>query len=128
MKTEEIRRTMWDHIHKNARKKGIFIDVVNGYSQHCHCLISLAADQTIRKTMHLIKGESSHWFNTQNFIDEQFQWQDEYYAMSVSESMIPIVRNYILKQEQHHQKRPFKDEYEELFEKYGFVRIKDSKK
>ena len=77
--------------------------------------------------MHLIKGESSHWFNTQNFIDEQFEWQDEYFAMSVSESMIPIVRNYILKQEQHHRTRPFKAEYEELFEKYGFVRIKDLK-
>jgi REP element-mobilizing transposase RayT len=66
LKTKEIRQKMWEHIRANARQKGIFIDFINGHEDHCHCLISLGLDQTIQKTMQLIKGESSFWMNKQN--------------------------------------------------------------
>ena len=61
--SKELRQKVWHHIKENAKEKGIFIDFVNGYTDHCHCLVSLGADQTIQKTMRLIKGESSFWIN-----------------------------------------------------------------
>ena len=61
--SKELRFKVWNHIKENAKEKGIFIDFINGYSDHCHCLISLTVDQTIQKTMQLIKGESSFWIN-----------------------------------------------------------------
>ena len=88
LKTFEIREAMWQHIKQNAVKKDIFIDFIGGYTDHCHCLISLGSDQTISKTMQLIKGESANWFNKQQFIEEKFQWQDKYFAVSVSESIV----------------------------------------
>jgi REP element-mobilizing transposase RayT len=42
--TKELRQLVWNHIRKNAKKKGIHIDFINGYSDHCHCLISLGHD------------------------------------------------------------------------------------
>ena len=39
------------------------MDVVNGYSDHCHCLISLSSNQNIENIVQLIKGESSYWIN-----------------------------------------------------------------
>jgi hypothetical protein len=51
---------------------------------------------------------------------EKFAWQEEYFAVSVSESMIDSVRNYIKNQEKHHLKRTFTDEYKEFIEKYNF--------
>jgi len=111
---------MWQHIIENARNKGIYIDFINGYTDHCHCLISLGSDQNISKIMQLIKGESANWFNKQGFIDEKFQWQEEYFAVSVSKSVLNKVRNYIKNQETHHQKKTFQDEYLELIEKFGF--------
>jgi len=54
---------MWKHIKENSVEKGIFVDFVNGYSDHCPCLVSLGVDQTIQKVMQLIKGESSFWRN-----------------------------------------------------------------
>lgn len=72
----------------NAKAKGIFIDFVNGYSDHCHCLVSLAVDQNIQKVMQLIKGESSYWINKNGLTKNKFEWQDEYYAVSVSESIL----------------------------------------
>ena len=39
------------------------MDVVNGYSDHFHCLISLSSNQNIENIVQLIKGESSYWIN-----------------------------------------------------------------
>ena len=51
---------------------------------------------------------------------ERFGWQDQYFAVSVSESGINRVRDYIKKQEEHHKKKTFQQEYEEFMQKYGF--------
>ena len=120
-----IRKAMWKHIRENASQKGIFVDFVNGYSDHCHCLVSLGDDQTLRKTMQLIKGESSYWINKQQLLKEKFDWQDEYYAVSVSESLLERTRNYIKNQESHHGRRTWEEEYTEFISKYGFERMDD---
>ena len=118
----ELRLKVWNHIRENAKKKGIYIDFISGYSDHCHCLVSLGIDQSMQKIMHLIKGESSYWINKQGITKEHFEWQDEYFAISVSESILDRVRNYIKNQEEHHKKKTFQNEYDELIEKYGFVK------
>jgi putative transposase len=123
--TPEIRQLMWNHIRENAKEKEIHIDFVNGYSDHCHCLVSLGVDQTIQKVMQLIKGESSFWMNNQKLILDKFEWQDEYFAVSVSESILERVRNYIKNQEQHHSKQTFEEEYNEFMIKYKFQKFTD---
>ena len=70
--------------------------------------------------MNLIKGESSFWINKNKLSQEHFAWQDGYFAVSVSESKIELVRNYIKKQETHHRKKSFQEEYDEFIEKYKF--------
>jgi len=118
--TPELRVKVWKHIKSNASEKGVFLEMVNGYSDHCHCLISLGSNQNIEKIVQLIKGESSHWINKNNLTKEKFAWQEEYFAVSISESMIETVRNYIKNQEKHHQKKSFSEEYSEFMEKYNF--------
>lgn len=122
--TPELRQQVWNHIRENAKEKNIFIDFVNGYSNHCHCLVSLGGDQTVQKIMQLIKGESSHWINKNELTKGKFEWQDEFFAVSVSESMIDKVRNYIKNQENHHQRQTFQEEYNEFILKYGFQKYK----
>ncbi|WP_294287913.1 transposase [uncultured Chryseobacterium sp.] len=39
---------------------------------------------------------------------EKFVWQDGYFAVSVSESMLELVRNYIRNQEVHHTNIPLR--------------------
>ncbi|MDN5200597.1 transposase [Fulvivirgaceae bacterium BMA10] len=96
------------------------MDFVNGYHDHCHCLLSLGIDQTMSKVMQLIKGESSFWINKNNLCKRKFEWQNEYFAVSVSESMLDRVRNYIRNQEEHHRKKTFQEEYAALMKKYHF--------
>ena len=121
--TPEKRKKVWKHIKENAVEKGIYIDAVNGYSQHCHCLVSLGSDQTIAQIAQLIKGESSFWINKNKITDKKFGWQSEYWAVSVSESIIPIVRNYIFRQEQHHSKKSYEDECREFEANYKMDKL-----
>ena len=116
-----FREILFEHIRQNARSKDIYLDRINGYHDHMHCLISLGSDQTIEKLAQLIKGESSFWFNNKSgFKTNRLEWQEEYFAVSVSESMLDNVRVYIDNQVEHHQKKTFELEYEEFMRKYGF--------
>jgi REP element-mobilizing transposase RayT len=123
--TSEIRKEMFEHIHKNALGKEIFMEVVGGHHNHVHCLFRLKNNQTIENVMQLIKGESSFWFNKSGLSQLKLNWQKEYFAVSVGESQVSIVKNYILTQEEHHKKKTWVEEYNEFIEKYGFVILKD---
>ena len=117
---KEIRQKVFAHIRENAESKGIYLDHINGYVEHVHCLISMNADQNIATIMQLLKGESSFWINKQKLTNTKFAWQDEYFAVSVSHSQIDSVRKYIQNQETHHKTKNFQQEYDEFIEKYGF--------
>jgi putative transposase len=117
--TADKRSKVWKHIKENSLKKDVHIDCVNGYSQHCHCLVSLGTNQTIAQVAQLIKGESSFWINKNEMTPDKFGWQTEYWAVSVSESIIPKVRRYIWNQEQHHTKKTYEEEIKEFMDKYG---------
>ncbi len=120
-----LRQQVWSHIKENAKEKRIFIDTINGYREHCHCLISLGIDQTMSKVMQLLKGESSYWINKHKLCKQKFEWQEEYFAVSVSGSGINKVREYIKNQEDHHEKMPFPQEYDQLVEKYSDQKFKE---
>ncbi|MFH1004856.1 MAG: IS200/IS605 family transposase [Bacteroidota bacterium] len=117
---KELKPVLLNHIKENSIKKGIFIDRLNCVKNHIHLLISLGREQTISKITQLIKGESSFWVNRQHLIRQKFEWQDEYIALSVSESGIQKVRDYIDNQEEHHKRVTFSQEYNELIKIHGF--------
>lgn len=116
-----LRLLLFDHIRKNASQKEIQIDRLNGDLDHIHCMIWLKPTQTIHEIAKQLKGESAHWFNNRSGIKNvKLYWQDEYFAVSVSESLVPTLRAYIDNQEMHHQKKSFQKEYEEFLEKFNF--------
>ncbi|MDW7691219.1 IS200/IS605 family transposase [Flammeovirgaceae bacterium SG7u.111] len=122
--TNNIRQDVFKHIKENAQTKNIFIDFINGFTDHVHCLVSLNDDISIRKTATLIKGESSHWINKQKLTKTKFQWQDEYLAIGVDDEKLPIVRKYIANQEEHHKNVTFAQEYDQFIRRYGFDVLK----
>lgn len=121
--TGDIRQKVFRHTGENARSKNIHLDFINGYTDHVHCLISLGTDQTIERIMQLIKGESSFWINKNNLCRTKFEWQDEYFAVSVSESILESVRQYIANQEEHHKSKSFDDEFEGFMKRAGFQKF-----
>lgn len=118
--TKALRAQIISHIRENANKKGIHLDFINGYLEHIHTLISLKADQSIAYVAKALKGESSYWVNLNHLTTQKFGWQDEYIAVSISESAVNRVREYIKNQEEHHRKKSYAEEYQLFMDKYGF--------
>ncbi len=121
--TKQLKPVLLEHIKSNSIEKGIFMDTMNCVDDHIHLLLSLGRDQTISKIAQLIKGESSYWLNkpvNSELLNKKFEWQDEYMAISVSQSAAEKVRTYIQNQEAHHQKKTFQQEYDEFISACGF--------
>jgi len=118
--SKKVQSLLLQHILQNAKNKNIYIDQINFVQDHYHYLISLRASQSISKVAFLLKGESSHWVNKDNLSIGKFEWQDEYIALSVSESQVPVMSKYIKHQEEHHRNRTFTEEYDLFLKKYGF--------
>ena len=116
--TKELKPKLLEHIKENSKKKDIYLDFINCEPEHVHTTISLGSEQSISKVAQLLKGESSNWVNKNKLVHGYFEWQDEYIAVSVSESMINKVRDYIKNQEEHHRKKTFQEEFRSFLAKY----------
>jgi REP element-mobilizing transposase RayT len=122
---EEIRNDVILHIRDNARIKGIYIDHINGHQEHLHALISLGGKQTISEIMQKIKGESSFWINKNKLTRLKFEWQDDFYSVSIGMSQLDNLRKYIRNQDLHHQKVTFQEELNSIIEEYKLQKILD---
>ena len=125
LNSKELRKEVFQHIKNNAVEKEIWLDCVSGWQEHAHCLISIGREQTISKVAQLIKGESSFWINQNKLTKKKFVWQDDYWAVGLSESHLQSVRNYIHRQEEHHSSKTFTKEVDEFMEKYGWSFVKE---
>jgi putative transposase len=122
---DEIRDKVIFHILENARLKGIYVDHINGYHDHLHALISLGGKQTISEVMQKIKGESSFWINKNKLTRLKFEWQDDFYAVSIGMPQLDILRKYIRNQNEHHQKASFQEELASIIEEYNLQKMRD---
>jgi len=118
----DLKYDVINHILENCKSKGIYVDILNGVSEHLHCLISLNPDQALSNVIQLIKGESSYWINKNSLTKYKFEWAQEYYGVSVSESHVMNVRRYIKTQEKHHRITTWQEESDEFMKRYGFNR------
>jgi putative transposase len=113
-----VRNEVIRHITDNAVQKGIRIIIINGWSEHMHCLLSLCPKQNIADVMQLVKGESSFWINKNKLTRDRFVWQNEYYAVSLGETQVEKVRAYISNQEICHRVRTFDEEFRKFLKEY----------
>ncbi|HEX2955869.1 MAG TPA: IS200/IS605 family transposase [Chitinispirillaceae bacterium] len=92
---------------------------INGTLNHIHIFVGYKPHQLIPDLLQDIKGDSSKWINNKRLVYGKFQWQEGYGAFSYSHSHIDRVVEYIKKQEEHHKRKCFKEEYMELLEKFA---------
>jgi len=107
-------------ISEQLRELSCPVRIINGMPDHIHCLFLLNPQKSVADVIKQIKGSSSHYINQSNLINDKFSWQIGYAAYSVSESVIEKVYEYIKGQKEHHQKKTFKQEYDEYLKLYGF--------
>ncbi|HEX8890344.1 MAG TPA: IS200/IS605 family transposase [Pyrinomonadaceae bacterium] len=101
-----------------VRACGGVAENVGGTADHVHLLIGLRATHRLADVLRETKGSSSEWVHREIHLT-RFAWQEGYGAFTVSASQIEVVRNYISRQEEHHRRRTFQDEYLEFLKQSG---------
>ena len=92
--------------------------VVGGVEDHVHLLIGFKASHRIDYLLRDLKADSSAWVH--NVLNRKiFSWQQGYAALSVSPSNLEDVRQYVLRQEEHHRRKTFREELIELLIESG---------
>src|ERR1035437_3111803 len=92
--------------------------IINGVEDHIHCLLGLKPVVSISELVKTVKAKSSKYINDHNLTKIRFEWQEGYGVFSYSHSQITNVYQYISKQEEHHKKQTFREEYMEFLEKF----------
>jgi putative transposase len=88
-----------------------------GVADHVHILYSLSRTISQADLVEEVKKSSSKWMKA-NGGPPGFAWQTGYGAFSIGESQVNTVIRYIQRQEEHHRRRAFKDEYREFLDRY----------
>ena len=83
--------------------------IINGTADHVHMLLRIRPAQSAAEIVRVVKANSSKWVRAKWSSD--FAWQTGYGVFSVSESNVPAVKKYIAKQEEHHKKHSFQQEF-----------------
>jgi REP element-mobilizing transposase RayT len=84
---------------------------INGPTDHVHLLVKLPATQSVADVSRVLKTNSSRWVHDTCPERWVFAWQTGYGAFSVSQSNIPDVLAYIARQEEHHRRMTFQEEF-----------------
>lgn len=100
-----------------VQNNGHKILAVNCMPDHIHIFIGYNVNQLIPHLVEHIKTSSTAWVNEEKLSKFKFEWQRGYGAFSHSRSQLDTVVKYIYTQEQHHQKKSFKEEYLEILKK-----------
>ncbi len=102
-------------IYKNQNSPAL---IVGGVEDHVHLLCRLGKTMDVSRLLLESKKDSSAWAKTELSIPN-FYWQTGYGAFSISPSHVEQLKSYVAKQEVHHQKESFQDEFRRLCAKYG---------
>jgi putative transposase len=98
---------------QNHRHK---ILAIRSMPDHIHILIGYNVNHLIPDLVEEIKTSSNAWIKSRKLSRFRFEWQIGYGAFTHSRSEIDNVIKYIITQEEHHKKKPFKEEYQEMLE------------
>ena len=113
---EKSQPKLWAYMAGILKNHGMHALAIGGMDDHVHALFSLPATMSIAKGVQVLKANSSGWMNEVR----SFEWQEGYFACSVSRSQIPRVMKYIANQRKHHKTIGHAEEIARLLRMHGF--------
>ncbi len=93
--------------------------IANSMPDHTHLLVSCKPSINPSDIVRDVKSLSAVMMKEERYVLPSFRWQTGFGAFSYGKSQVDDVYRYIANQEEHHQKRTFRDEYLMMLDKYG---------
>ena len=119
MLSPELRDRLFPYMGGLVRARNGDALLINGVEDHVHILTRFPATITLSDFLRDVKSISAGWVHDLFPDARQFGWQTGYAAFSVSRSNVEAVRDYIARQEEHHTRKTFEEEYVEFLERHG---------
>jgi REP element-mobilizing transposase RayT len=119
LENRSLRDELHNYLGGTCNNLGCPILCVGGVADHVHLLCRLGRMISVADLVRELKRESSKWLKTKDADLANFHWQTGYGAFSVSPGHVEVLRAYIDKQEEHHGRESFQDEFRRLLTKYG---------
>ncbi len=82
-------------IRGKAREFGITIHALGCVEDHIHVVASVPPNLAVAQRVGQMKGASSHYVNQMAASENTFRWQDGYGAVSVGESGLRTIMEYV---------------------------------
>ena len=89
-----------------------------GVGDHVHILFLLSKDTSLSHVVEEVKRNSSRWIKSISPHYLMFAWQKGYGVFSVSQSVVEKTLEYIRRQQEHHRKTSFAEEYKAFLKRY----------
>ncbi len=117
--SDQARTRLYPYIANIIREKGSECYRAGGVADHIHLAVRLSKNVAHSKFIGEIKVSTSMWLKEISPELETFGWQDGYGAFSVGKKDLDALISYIDKQEEHHRKTTFQEEFRKFLDQYG---------
>jgi len=114
----DLQQRHWPYLGGIGRANKMTVIEIGGVEDHVHALIALPSTLSISKAVQLLKGNSSKWIHETFPEHSTFEWQEGYGAFSIGVSGIDATVDCIRRQNEHHQRRSFKEELIEFLKEH----------
>ena len=112
------RSTLHEYLGGTVKGLGGCPEGIGGTADHVHLLVALKSTHRLADFMRELKKATSVWIREKTGLGH-FAWQEGYGAFSVSAHARTAVRQYIARQEEHHRRRTFREEFVEFLTRAG---------
>ena len=92
---------------------------IGGMPDHIHMLLSIPPDVAVSEFVRKMKFATGGWLKKSHLFPLFEGWGEGYAAFTYSKDQIPVVKQYIMNQKEHHKVQTFAQEYRQFILENG---------
>lgn len=115
---KQNRELLFKHISGIVRNKKCHLYIINGVEDHIHILTHLHPSVSLASLVKDVKISTSLFIKERNLFSNFEGWQEGYGAFTYAFKDKDRLINYIKRQEQHHKRKAFREEYLKLLKEH----------
>jgi REP element-mobilizing transposase RayT len=116
-----IRPSLHQQMCATASENESIVHAIGGVEDHVHLLLEISRKTALSDLVKDIKVKATHWLSTKCQSFNDFEWQGGYGGFTISLPTLDIVKQYIMRQEEHHKVITSTSEWNEFVFKKGVI-------
>ncbi len=101
------------------QNKGHKLIAINTMPDHVHIFVGMKPHEALSDLVRDVKRDSTNFVNNEIHPGWRFAWQEGFGAFTHSHAQIDTVVKYIRRQEDHHRRNTFREEYESMLREFA---------